>query len=88
VGEYDGAHHKSHLRHRRDVAREERFRNHGLEYFVIVGGDLSDGDTAVRRIHRARARARFLPAPLRGWTLDPPAWWTYRHPGHTLSSAG
>jgi len=89
VGEYDGAHHKGHVRHRRDVAREEKFRNHGLEYFAIVGGDLSDGDTAARRMENARARAKFLPPDARSWTLDPPAWWSYRHPaGGTLPSTG
>ena len=40
VGEYDGADHKDGERHRADVAREERFRDHGLEYFQIVRGDL------------------------------------------------
>jgi len=80
VGEYDGAHHKGRDRHRRDVAREERFRNHGLEYFAIVAGDLTAGDTAARRMRSARSRSKFLAPAARSWTLSPPAWWTYGHP--------
>src|SRR4051794_37668958 len=33
VGEYDGADHKSAEQHRKDVEREARYRDHGLEYF-------------------------------------------------------
>lgn len=75
VGEYDGAHHKSGARHRRDVRREAKFRDHGLEYVEIVGGDLSDREAVVRRIHRARSRARFLKPEKRKWTLSPPPDW-------------
>ena len=38
VGEYDGADHKDGERHRADVEREARYRDHGLEYFTVVGG--------------------------------------------------
>ena len=41
VGEYQGEDHKDGQRHREDVEREERFRDHGLEFFEVVGGDLS-----------------------------------------------
>ena len=61
VGEYDGAHHKSGPQHARDVAREDRFRDVGLEYFTVVGGDLTRRELVVRRILAARSRARFLP---------------------------
>ncbi len=40
VGEYEGEDHKDGPRHRNDVAREQLFRDHGLEYFSVVGGDL------------------------------------------------
>ena len=43
VGEYDGADHKEGERHRKDVEREERYRDHGLEYFTVVGGDIGTG---------------------------------------------
>ena len=47
VGEYDGVDHKDRDRHRRDVSREQRYRDHGLEYFTVVGGDLQDVDLVV-----------------------------------------
>jgi hypothetical protein len=75
IGEYDGVDHKSRERHRRDVAREGLLRNHGLEYFVVVGGDLSDRELVVRRMHDSRKRALFLPADQCAWTLTPPPWW-------------
>jgi hypothetical protein len=75
VGEYDGADHKDGVRHRRDVAREERFRDHGLEYFEIVGGDLRNRGLVVARMLNARRRAKFLPPESCAWTLTPPPWW-------------
>jgi hypothetical protein len=73
VGEYDGAEHKGRERHRRDVAREELFRDHGLEYFAVVAGDSREVATA--RMVAARGRARFLPPDRCAWTLQPPSWW-------------
>ncbi len=73
VGEYDGADHKDRERHRRDVAREELFRDHGLEYFAVVAGDSREAASA--RMLATRRRARFLSPDQRAWTLQPPAWW-------------
>jgi hypothetical protein len=78
IGEYDGADHKRRERHRKDVEREERYRDHGLEYFTVVGGDIRDRSRVVRRMHSTRARARFLPEGVRQWTLTPPEWWRPR----------
>ena len=75
VGEYDGVDHKARDRHRRDIAREQRFREHGLEYFSVVGGDLRDTELVVKRIRAARRRAASIPAGLRRWTIAPPPWW-------------
>lgn len=75
VGEYDGFHHKEGVQHGKDVAREGRFRDVGLEYFAVVGGDLRDRRLVVRRMLSARSRARFLPPGQRLWTTDPPPWW-------------
>lgn len=74
VGEYQGADHKDGGRHRDDVEREERFRNAGLEFFEVVGGDLARRGLVVDRMLRARSRAKFLPPESRAWTLEPPPW--------------
>jgi hypothetical protein len=74
VGEYQGEDHKDGARHRKDVAREECFRDHGLEYFELVGGDLAQRQVAVDRMLNARRRAKFLPPESRAWTLEPPPW--------------
>jgi hypothetical protein len=74
VGEYQGEDHKNGPRHRKDVAREERFRDHGLEFFELVGGDMARRDVAVSRMLHARRRAKFLPAESCAWTLEPPPW--------------
>jgi hypothetical protein len=73
VGEYDGAHHKERDQHRYDVSREERFRDHGLEYVAAVQGDSREQVAA--RILRARRRAKFLPPESCAWTLDTPSTW-------------
>ena len=75
VGEYQGADHKDGPRHRADVAREQRLRDHGLECFEVVGGDLADRPMVARRMLAARARASFQPEEQRTWTLRQPAWW-------------
>ena len=74
VGEYDGAAHKHRKRHRKDVAREQDFRNHGLEYFTVVGGDLTNRSEVAKRMHDARSRARAA-GRVQRWTLTPPPWW-------------
>ena len=75
VGEYDGTDHTRQDRRKSDAAREELFRDHGLEYFDLVRGDLADTERVVRRMHGARSRAKFLPPDQRKWTLEPPAGW-------------
>jgi hypothetical protein len=71
VGEYDGAHHREEDRRAKDLAREERFRDHGLEYATIVTGD--SRNVAARRLRAARTRAKFLPPESCAWTLERPA---------------
>lgn len=75
VGEYDGAAHRGAKRHRRDVMREHRFRQAGLEYFKVVGLDLSDIPVTVERMITTRARAKFEVPSERKWTLLPPSDW-------------
>jgi hypothetical protein len=72
AGEYDGADHKGRERHRRDVARETCFRDHGLEHFSVVAGDTET--VAWQRMTSARARSKFLPPESCAWTLTPPPW--------------
>jgi len=74
VGEYQGADHKDGQQHRDDVEREERFRDHGLEFFEVVGGDLTRRHLVVERMLSARARAKFLAPESCAWTLEPPPW--------------
>jgi hypothetical protein len=74
VGEYQGEDHKDGKRHRDDVEREEKFRDHGLEFFEVVGGDLSRRRLVVERMLNARRRAKFLPPESRAWTLETPPW--------------
>lgn len=81
VGEYDGADHAAEDRRGPDIAREQRFRDHGLEYFTLVRGDLRDRRRAAGRMLAARARARFAVPDQRQWTLDPPPWWADRRAG-------
>lgn len=75
AGEYQGADHKEGDRHRNDVAREQKLRDAGIECFEVVGGDLTDVDLVVKRMHAARARAQFRSPDDRLWTLEQPAWW-------------
>ena len=75
VGEYDGVDHKGGERHRSDVAREDRMRRHGLEYFTVVGGDLNDRELVTARMQRVSRPSAFAPPEHRAWTLTPPPWW-------------
>ncbi len=76
VGEYNGADHRDRARHQADVAREDRFRDHALEYFTVVADDMHDVGRVVHRMQRTRARAKFLPPESCAWTLEPPPGWT------------
>ncbi len=77
VVEYDGADHRRPTRRRRDVARAERFRNHGLDYVEVVEGDLGDRPSLVKRLIAARRRA-LANAVRPQWTLETPHWWVRR----------
>jgi very-short-patch-repair endonuclease len=81
VGEYDGADHRRLDRRRTDSSREERLRDHGLEYFRVVEGEVADRARLAARMHAVRRRARFLPPDRRRWTLEEPAWYLHRMAG-------
>lgn len=71
-GEYDGDHHLTREQRRRDLAREQRMLEHGLQPFVVVGGEL--GATFSARLTSALSRASSSTGPRR-WTLAQPPWW-------------
>lgn len=81
-GEYDGDHHLTRTQRRKDLARERTLREHDLEPFVVVAGDLSAGGALEQRLATATARAARVPAAERRWTLDEPRWWV---PAHTVA---
>lgn len=71
VGEYDGENHQDTRRRRKDIDREARLRNVGLELFTFVAGELHAREAAARRMLSAVERARRSAHPRR-WTLEPP----------------
>ena len=71
--EFDGAEHRLIRRHSRDVAKDEAFRNRGLEVTRITGPNLGNRALVVRRLLAARARARFEPLDQRAWVAVPVA---------------
>jgi hypothetical protein len=68
AGEYQGFHHRSGARHRRDVGRAEALRAVGIEYVEVVGADLHDRSLVAGRL--AAAYDRVDPARWR-WALGP-----------------
>ncbi|MEZ5092331.1 hypothetical protein [Nocardioides sp.] len=78
VGEYDGAHHLRTAQRAQDLAREDRMRAAGLEYFSVVGGELRHRDRVAQRMRDTWRRARRRTTEERGWTLEPPPWWGQR----------
>jgi hypothetical protein len=75
VGEYDGGEHAGAMRRSKDATREGGLRDHGLEVFRVTGYDLRDPASVARRMHAARARARWEPVEQRRWTIEPPPGW-------------
>lgn len=72
AGEYAGSAHRAAERHRRDVAREADFRDHGIECVTVVEGELRDRMRVAQRLRRAHARSRFDEPEHRRWTLASP----------------
>lgn len=68
VGEYDGADHLREDRRSHDRAREERFRDHGLEYVSVVRGELNRPGQVARRLRAAYYRALDTPR-IQRWQL-------------------
>ncbi len=81
VVEYEGSLHLAGSRRAKDLVREDRFREVGLEYLALVAADRADRSRMARRVAAARARSPYTPAADRAWTIARPAWWT---PTHTV----
>lgn len=75
IGEYEGDLHLAGKQRAKDVRREERFRNVGLECCTMLSADFADLDQFVTRLRATYARARYLSPERRRWTIDPPSWW-------------
>lgn len=73
AGEYDGLHHQETGRRSEDIAREGELRNHGLEVFSFVAGELNDRASAVLRMHDAVRRAQEA-SRSQAWSLMPISW--------------
>ena len=75
VGQYHGGAHLNLAGTASDIKKDAAFRDLGLETVTMVASDWGDLDDFVARLGAAARRARASTAA-RGWTLDPPAWWT------------
>jgi len=73
VVEYDGADHRGASRHRKDVVKEHRLRQVGLEVTRVTGPDLSTPSAVVSRLLEARSRSRFEARADRRWLSHPRA---------------
>lgn len=74
AGEYDGLHHLADGRRRRDLKREEVYRERGIELVTMMSQDRRDGSDFLARLAAARGRARQRTGP-RTWTIERPARW-------------
>lgn len=74
AGEYDGVVHDGAPTRRRDLHREEVYREHGLEVVTMVSTDLRDVSDFQGRLAAAYRRARSRPLS-ESWTLEQPDWW-------------
>ncbi len=72
LAEYNGAHHLDVRRHRRDLTRDDGFRNHGLQVVSVVAGELRRPELVVARLHAAVRRAQESEVPAR-WVLHGPS---------------
>lgn len=86
VGEYDGLLHLEDGQRRRDLDREEIYRELGLEAVTMMSGDLADRRRFLSRLDGAYRRALSsagasagssagASAGTRSWTLEHPDWW-------------
>ena len=75
VGEYDGADHRSAAATEPTSPARSSSATTGWSTSPWSVTTWLDPGLVVTRMQRARARAKFLPAESRAWTLEPPPWW-------------
>ncbi|MBL0749740.1 hypothetical protein [Nocardioides baculatus] len=75
VGLYHGDSHLSLVGASKDNRQDADFRDVGLEPVAMFATDWHDLGAFTRRLLAAAARARRRTGE-RGWTIDPPPWWT------------
>jgi hypothetical protein len=80
AGEYQGGEHKDPARRRKDTEKADRYRDHGIEMFEVVEGELGRRQLVAARMRSSRARSKFLPPESCAWTLETPPWRTPPEP--------
>lgn len=74
LGQYDGRVHLAGRQRRRDLTRDARYSDHGLEQVIAMAGDLGTRSFA-ERVRHTYLRASRRPASDRRWTIELPDWW-------------
>ena len=74
VGEYNGRVHEGEDRVVRDLDREERYRDHGLEPVLMIGMTRAAREGFAMRLRAAYDRAARRRTSS-SWTLQQPPWW-------------
>lgn len=75
AGEYDGAVHLDAGPRRRDLDRDARYRDLGIEAVTMMSSDRRDTTSFDRRLLGAYRRAAASADRPRPWTLAQPSWW-------------
>lgn len=75
VGQYNGSGHLNLAGAATDIKKDAAYRDLGLETVTMVASDWADIDDFITRL-RSAARRAHANTGARGWTLEPPAWWT------------
>lgn len=75
AGEYNGEVHLEADPRRRDLDRDELYREHSIEVVTMMSGQRADATSFVARLEAAYRRAADRRASSRSWTTEQPDWW-------------